>query len=63
MQLLVVKKMSWVAAAAENVGVEVIEYAPDWILKIWEERDKYWTPDAVAQREARKKKLRELGYV
>jgi len=62
MQLLIVRPLSWVLTAAEKAGVKVVEWAPPWIVTIWEERDKYWAPEAVAAREERKKVLRKLGY-
>jgi len=63
MQLLVPRRLDWVVAAGKRMGVEILDWAPDWVLKIWEERDKYWTREAVAKREARKAVLRRLGYV
>jgi len=62
MHLLVVRPIPWVLVAAEKSGVKVVQWAPPWIIPIWEERDKYWLPDAVAQREERKQKMRELGF-
>jgi hypothetical protein len=62
MQLLVVRPLSWVVSAAEKVGVKVVEWAPPWIVSIWEERDKYWAPEAVKRREERKETLKRLGF-
>jgi len=62
MKLLIPHKIPWVIEAAEDMGVAVDVWVPDFIEKVWEERDKYWTKDALAQREARRSKLRELGY-
>jgi hypothetical protein len=62
MHLLVVRPLEWVLAAAEKAGVKVVEWAPPWIIQVWEDRDKYWAPDAVAKREERKKVLEKLGY-
>jgi hypothetical protein len=62
MQLLVVRPLPWVLMAAEKAGVHVVEWAPPWIVEIWEERDKYWTPQAVKTREERKEVLKKLGF-
>lgn len=62
MQLLVVRPLDWVRSAAEKTGIQVVEWAPPWIVQIWEERDKYWAPDAVKTREERKEVLKKLGY-
>jgi len=62
MQLLVVRPLSWVLAAAEKSGVKVVEWAPPYIVQVWEERDKYWAPEAVKAREERKEVLRKLGF-
>jgi len=62
MKLLIPHKIPWVLDAAEPMGVTVEVWVPDFIQKVWEERDSYWTKDAVTKREARKKKLEELGY-
>jgi len=62
MELLVVKPLPWVEEAASANGVKVVTWAPDWVIKIWEERDKYWTREHTLRREERKKTLRSLGY-
>lgn len=62
MRLLIPRSIPWVEIAADKAGVQVLMEAPDWILDVWEERDKYWTKEELAKREARKAKLRELGY-
>jgi len=62
MELLLVRPVSWVTEAAEKAGVRIVLWAPPWIIPIWEERDKYWAPDAVAAREQRKEVLKKLGY-
>ena len=62
MQPLVVRALPWVTQAAANTGVKVIEWAPQWIQTIWEERDQYWAPENVAKRDQRKAKLQELGF-
>jgi len=51
-----------VMTAASNTGVLVDTDAPDFIIRAWEERDKYWTKPFVEQRERRKEKLKEMGY-
>jgi len=61
MKLLVVKPLPWVRQAAQQMGVELVEYAPNWVVQIWEERDKYWTPEAVSARELRKKRMVAAG--
>jgi len=61
LQLLVVRALPWVLNAAKNSNVRVIEWAPPWIVQIWEERDKYWSPEAVAKRDQRKQKMQEAG--
>jgi len=63
MHLLVVRPLAWVLAAAEKQGIQVKEWAPPWIIPIWEERDKYWAPEAVAARAQRKQTLEKLGYI
>ena len=62
MQLLCVKPVPWVLEAATQAGVDVVAWSPDWVVAIWEERDKYWTPEAQQKREERKQVLRRLGY-
>lgn len=62
MQLLVAKKVSWVEEAAIKQGIEVVEWSPPWVTQVWEERNKYWTADALLEREKRKDTLRKLGY-
>jgi len=62
MVLLVPRILPWIKAAADEVGVEVRDWVPDWVMKIWEERDKYWTPEATLRRERRKRILRLLGF-
>jgi len=32
------------------------------VMEVWAERDKYWTPEAVAERERRKQILKALGF-
>jgi len=63
MQLLLPAKLDWVETAAKAVGVETVVWAPDWVKAVWEERDKYWTKEAVEAREERKRILRAIGYV
>ena len=62
MHLLLPAPIPWVKAAAPDLGVEVYTWAPEWVLRIWEERDRYWTPEAKLRREARKALLRRLGF-
>jgi len=62
MILLIPAKIDWVMTAASNTGVLVDTDAPDFIIRAWEERDKYWTKPFVEQRERRKEKLKEMGY-
>jgi len=62
MVLLIPEKVDWVLAAAQQQDVQVITEAPQFILDVWKERDKYWTKEAVEERERRKQKLQELGY-
>lgn len=62
MVLLIPEKVDWVLAAAQKQDVYVITEAPQFIMDVWKERDKYWTKEAVAEREKRKAKLQELGY-
>ncbi|MFQ6053074.1 MAG: hypothetical protein ACE5OO_02435 [Candidatus Bathyarchaeia archaeon] len=62
MELLIPRKIPWIMAAAEEQGIIVKDWAPDWVLKIWEERDKYWTQSSVMKREQRRKTLERLGY-
>ena len=62
MHLLIPAPIPWVKAAAPGLGVEVYTWAPDWVLQIWEERDKYWQPEARMLRAERKALLGRLGY-
>lgn len=62
MHLLLPYPIPWVKTAAAVTGVEVIDWAPDWVVEIWEERDKYWTPEYRLKREARKALLKRLQY-
>jgi len=62
MELLIPAPITWVLSAAQNQGVRVVHtFVPDYIKQVWEERDKYWTKEAIEQREERKRKLQELG--
>lgn len=62
MHLLIPKAIPWVMAAAPDLGVEVYTHAPAWLMEIWEERDKYWQPDARMRRADRKALLEKLGF-
>lgn len=62
MILLLPSRVGWVMTAAAKMDVAVHIEAPEFILKAWAERDKYWTKPYLKKREERKKKLRELGY-
>lgn len=62
MHLLIPKAIPWIIAAAPDLDVEVKVDAPDWVLKIWGERDKYWQPAARMERENRKALLKKLGW-
>lgn len=62
MHLLIPKAIPWVVAAAPGMDVEVKTAAPDWVLQIWEERDKYWQPEARMKRAERKALLSKLGF-
>jgi len=62
MHLLIPKAIPWVVEAAPEMGVEVYTWAPDWVLQIWEERDKYWQPEARIKRRERKELLTRLGF-
>ena len=62
MHLLLPVKIPWIMDIAKDVGVEVYTLAPDWVLQIWEERDKYWLPEARLKREERKALLEKLGF-
>jgi len=61
LQLLVPKIFSPVQAAAETYGVKLIEWAPDYIMQAWMEKQTYWTREAVEIRERRKEILERLG--
>ncbi len=63
MHLLLPTTIPWVTAAAPSLGVEVKTAAPDWVTQIWEERDKYWQPEARLRRAERKALLKRLGFV
>jgi len=62
MHLLIPTAIPWVTAAAPGLGVEVYTAAPDWVLQIWEERDKYWQPEARMRRAERKALLEKLDF-
>lgn len=62
MHLLLPAKIPWIMDVAKDVGVEVYTWAPDWVLRIWEERDKYWTPESRMRRADRKAILEKLGF-
>jgi len=62
MQLLLPAPITWVVQSATDLGVKVVsDFVPDYIKAVWDERDKYWTKDAVTAREERKHKLKEAG--
>jgi len=62
MQLLIPAPITWVLQAAKDMSVTVVSsFVPDYIKKAWDERDKYWTKDAVTAREDRKRKMQEAG--
>lgn len=63
MRLLLPTAIPWVVAAAPKLGVEVKTWAPEWVMTIWEDRDKYWTPEARLKRAERKALLKRLGFV
>jgi len=62
MELLVPATIDWLETAAAKLGVQIVTWAPDYIKKAWEERDKYWTPPYILKRERRKEILRRLGF-
>ena len=63
MELLIPAPISWVEKAAYEMGVKVVSnFVPEYIKQVWEERDKYWTKEAMERREERKRKLQEAGY-
>jgi len=61
-RLLIPQRIEWVEVAAQKFQVQVVTEAPDFIIEEWQQRDRYWTKEALEKREARKEKLRELGY-
>ena len=63
MHLLLPQKIPWVMSVAEDLGVTVKTSAPQWVMQIWEERDKYWTPGSRMKRAERKAILKGLGFV
>ena len=62
LHLLLPVKIPWIMDVAKDVGVEVYTLAPDWVLQVWEERDKYWLPEARLKRAERKELLAKLGF-
>ncbi|MBA7482664.1 hypothetical protein ES707_18158 [subsurface metagenome] len=62
MHLLLPVMIPWVKAAAPEMDVEVYASAPEWVLRIWEDRDKQWTPEARIKRADRKALLERLGW-
>jgi len=63
MHLLLPVAIPSIVEVAPDVGVEVKTAAPPWLMEIWEERDKYWTPGARMKRAERKAMLKRLGFV
>ena len=63
MHLLLPRQIPWVRSVAQDLGVTVKIAAPQWVMDIWEDRDKYWTPTARMRREDRKAILKGLGFV
>ena len=61
MQLLLPFPIPWVVEAAKEMGVEVIVWAPDWVIRRWEDYDKYWTAEWRIKRERDKRLRRALG--
>lgn len=62
MELLIPAPITWVKSAALEMGVKVVDsFVPEYIKQAWDERDKYWTKEAIELREERKRKLQELG--
>jgi hypothetical protein len=63
MILLIPAPITWVQQAAVDLDVRVVSnFVPDYIKQAWDERDKYWTREAIAAREERKRKLEEAGF-
>ena len=63
MHLLLPTPIPWIVDVAPEFGIEVVTAAPEWLMTIWEERDKYWTPGARMKRADRKTLLKKLGFV
>ena len=63
MHLLLPRQIPWVRSVAQELGVTVKISSPQWVMDIWEERDKYWTPTARMRRNDRKAILKGLGFV
>ena len=64
MVLLIPAKIEWVRAAAQNMGVKVVsDWVPDYIKQAWDERDRYWTKEAIELREERKRRMQEAGII
>jgi len=61
-RLLVAVIPHWLLPIAKELNVEIVNWAPDWVKRIWAERDKYWTPEAEMERERRKEILRKIGF-
>ena len=63
MELLIPADIPWVKSAAVDLDVKVVtNFVPGYIKEAWEQRDKYWTKEAVEARDKRKEKMRELGF-
>jgi len=62
MHLLLPREIPWITSVAAEFGVTVKVSAPDWLMEIWEERDKYWTPAAKRLRLERRQLLETLGF-
>lgn len=63
MELLIPAPIPWVIDAARIAGVKVVTtFVPEYIQRVWNERDKYWTKEAIEKREERKRMLQELGF-
>lgn len=62
MELLIPAPITWVLSAAQNFGVRVVSsFVPEYIKQAWDERDKYWTKEAIQLREERKLRMQAAG--
>jgi hypothetical protein len=61
MRLVVPRSKPWVDIMAEQAGVEVDLFEPDWMVEYWEYRDRYWSAEYRTAREDRNRRRAAAG--